>query len=730
MNRILKISLISVITLPLLALAVLVIFIQFQDANIYKKSIEEQAKKRVGLNLSIDGSLAWSIFPLGIDINEIKIDDQDGKAFASVEQILAQVDLFSLLKASPSIHTLRLDSAKLNLVEDKQGQANWQNILPQKTTPPHQTNEAETEAGNEQIETATQDKTAKSELSFLLSKLELSNLVLNYQSHANNQKLELSPLNLSISDIAPEKDFPVALSFTLEDSIQHILLETKLTGLMNFSADFTQINLKELNSTIEASGAFSQSRKLQASIDSQLSVNTATQHISIPKLAILFEQLKIKSRVTIENYSTDLQVVGDFQLENLKPKELAKKFGVQLPELSSPDSLENIALKSALELKQKRLRLSNLEILMDSSNWHGNVNFNTLNQALQLDLAGDTLNIDHYLPIEKGNKNTEQNVKETVARPTKESASQILPLEQLRHLDFDIHFKQKNLIIKKALIENIDIQTTAKNGIIELKNLSANSYNGMLTSSAKLNTQNDRPSWKAESNISGLNLSALIQALEIQKPEETTTISGNLNFKTTLSAEGNTASELMKSAINHASFDIDNGALHGINLKALNCQGLAIINRESINTSDWGQTTPFDIIKGQANLAKETMQTRFDIVSSGLRVDAEGPINLGEQSLDFRLAMNVTGDVENQACRVNEKFKNIPIPVRCKGKFDTPPKELCKLDSVRLREAAKKAAVQEGKRKLEKELNRSLEKHLGEKADIKDAAKGLLKKLF
>ena len=111
-------------------------------------------------------------------------------------------------------------------------------------------------------------------------------------------------------------------------------------------------------------------------------------------------------------------------------------------------------------------------------------------------------------------------------------------------------------------------------------------------------------------------------------------------------------------------------------------------------------------------------------------MDAEGPIKLATNALDIRMGLRVIGDMGERACRVNEKFKHIPIPVRCKGKFDTPPAKLCKLDSQRLREASKQVAVKEGKRKLEKELDRTLKKHLGDKDELKDAAKSLLKKLF
>lgn len=729
MNKFLKIALSSIIALPLLTLAALVLFIQFQDANVYKQNIEEQAKKQAGLNLSIKGSLAWSIFPLGIDINEISIDDQNGDAFASVKRILAQVDLFSLFRASPSIHTLLLDSVNLKLLEEQQGVANWQNILPQDK--PSDLPNTETNAKKNDTELTTQQESKKSELSFLLSKLEITNLTLDYESKPKNQKINISPLHLEISDIAPDKDFPILLSFEFKDSIQQTFVSTELTGRVNFSPDFTEIKVKELSSKFEASGEFSKSRKLHAQINSQLSINTKEQEISIPELSILFEELKLKSRLDIRNYSSDPQVEGDVHLQSFNPKELAEKIQLQLPELSAPNSLEKLEVKSLVTMKSDQIQLSQIEVFLDESRWLGDINVHTTSQALMLDLTGDTLNIDNYLPKVPGSNNVEQTSKSKKEQSSDKQASELLPLEKIRQLNLDIHLKQKSLTAKNVLIENIDIRAHAENGLITLENLSATSHEGSFTTVAKLDARSNTPSWDAESKISDLNLTTLIQALEIQNPEETATISGQLNFKTTLSAKGNQTNDLLTSASNISQFDIVNGSLNGINLKALNCQGIAFINQDSLDTTNWPKETPFDTITGQATLSDEILNTRFDVVSSGLSIDATGPLNLSEQTLDFRLAMNITGDIENHtACRVNEKFKDLPIPVRCKGTFSTPPGKLCKLDSVRLREAAKKLAVKEGKRKLEKELNRSLNKHLGDKDEIKDAAKDLLKKLF
>ncbi len=722
MNRFFKISLASLIGLPLLLLIALLLLIQFQDANRFKPIIEQQAKNKAGINLSIKGELGWSLFPLGIDINDMQVNDQSDQAFASVNRLLAQVDLLSLLKGSPSIHTVLLDGAQVALLESAQGEANWLNILPPQE--PHPLNPNETTQSKEAGE---QNKT----LSFLLSKLEITGLELVYSSELKNQKLELSPVNISVSNIAPNSDIPAKISFSFKDKVQDLRLKADIQALLSFSSDFSKIAIKELSSKFESSGPFSQAKVVHASIKSKLSVDTQAQEILVEQLSLMFEHLKLESQLSLNDYASSPVVKGSLNVSEFSPLEMASKFNIELPAMASPTSLHAFSLSADFELKNQLLKLSQLRTKLDESSWLGQLVFNTQSQALKLKLEGDTFNLDHYLPPPNSDAQTAPPAKDS--SPDKDrlqAQTELLPLDTIRQLDMDIAFTQQSLIAKKLLIEKLNLQLSAKKGLLTLKDLSARSHQGTFVTTALLDARSDSAEWKADNTIRGLNLGSLIQALDIQKAEDTINLSGSLNLNTSLSSKGNSLPSLQANALAQSQFEVLEGELQGLNLKALSCKGLALINRDSLDTANWPSSTAFDQLKGQVTLAKEVVNSRFELSSAGLNMDAEGPIKLATNALDIRMGLRVIGDMGERACRVNEKFKHIPIPVRCNGKFDTPPAKLCKLDSQRLREASKQVAVKEGKRKLEKELDRTLKKHLGDKDELKDAAKSLLKKLF
>ena len=95
MHKSIKITLFCIIGIPFIILSALLSVFLLKDANDFKPTIEEQAKAQVGLNLIIEDKLSWSIFPIGLEINTLKILDQNLAPFASADKIVASIDFWS-----------------------------------------------------------------------------------------------------------------------------------------------------------------------------------------------------------------------------------------------------------------------------------------------------------------------------------------------------------------------------------------------------------------------------------------------------------------------------------------------------------------------------------------------------------------------------------------------------------------------------------------------------------
>ena len=119
-----------IIVLVIVALIAVPMFI---DPNDHKATIVEQVKKHTGRDLTITGDLKMSKFPsLGVDIGEISFGNAPGfgdQPMLKSGQASVSVKLMPLLKKDLQVSTLTLKDVYINLVRDKSGKTNWDDLL-------------------------------------------------------------------------------------------------------------------------------------------------------------------------------------------------------------------------------------------------------------------------------------------------------------------------------------------------------------------------------------------------------------------------------------------------------------------------------------------------------------------------------------------------------------------------------------------------------------------------
>lgn len=733
MNKTAKVSLIIVLGIPLILLLTIIGIFLFKDANDFKPAIEQQAKKATGINLFIEGDLSWSLIPIGLDINQISIKDQQMQDFASAERILASIDFWSLFEGTPKVQTILLDGLNLNLVQISETENNWSKLLPANET---QSAKDKTATASQEPETSKVvtdspqvDDSQQNNLNFLVESFKLSNTRIRYESKLDELLLTIDPVNLTLSDITFNQAFPVALDFALTEKKNQLKIDSTLKGQLTITNDLTLFRLEQLDNEYRISAPQFTQNELRLAINSNLQVDTKAETININDLILALNQLRLKANASINNYSSDLKVKADLEVPSFPPKKLLADMNIELPKMQAADALDSLSLTANINLENQKLSIDTLKLMLDESSWKGDITHMLAaqpeNQATSIKLHGDKLNLDRYLP------QTEDSNAAPVPPPaavTDTQDSGLLPLETLRNLNLDVRLLQDTLLVKNIETTSIMLSFTAKDGKLN-QSLQGKLFEGSYELKNRLDVQSATPKWSSEQSISKLNLAPLMKTLDIQELKEYGSIAGILNIQGSLNASGNQLDTLQSSAKGKFDFDIEQGAFEGISLNTFTCQGLALINRETIDTSSWPNATAFNTLKGSATLDKQQIATRFDMITAGVHADSQGQINLETSELNIKAALKVIGESLDKACRVNEKLKDIGIPLACNGKFDTPPAKLCKLDTSRLGDMAKDLAVEEGKRKLNKEVDRALEKHLGgeEKAPVKSLLKKLIK---
>tara|TARA_R110002072_G_scaffold105615_5_gene230949 strand:- start:7660 stop:9813 length:2154 start_codon:yes stop_codon:yes gene_type:complete len=716
MHKSIKITLFCIIGIPFIILSALLSVFLLKDANDFKPTIEEQAKAQVGLNLIIEDKLSWSIFPIGLEINTLKILDQNLAPFASADKIVASIDFWSLFKGTPKVETIFLDGLKLELVQTSDSKNNWSNILPP---------ESADESVKIQTDSGMADKT--SSLNFLVESFQLSNTNIRFESKPQNIELNINPLNLLLTNITLGETFPLTLSYSLNETKNKIQLDSSLTARLYASKDLTKFTLSNVENSYEVNAPNISAKTINLKMASEVDIDTKTESIDIPSLLISLNNLAFEGHAKIKNYSKELSVSSEINIPEFSLKALLESLNIPLPDMQNKAALEKLSLSSRINLENKLLNLKAININLDKSNWKGEVSHSMDTSASKIRLKGDQINLDDYLPPENNAKANDEKIEDkNTATAKTEINKSLLPIETLKNLNLDIELQQDGISAKNIETKNIVVALTAKNGKL-LQTLNGSLFEGTYSSKTTINVQNKEPLWASEQNIKNLNLAPVFEQLNIEALKEYGNITGLLNLSAKTNFSGNDINKLKTSATSNVDFNIDKGAFEGLSLNALTCKGFALINKEMVDTSTWPQATPFNTLKGSASLKNETLDTRFDLITSGIQADSKGSVDLSKNEINILATLNVIGELGDNACRVNTKVKKLGIPIKCQGAFDTPPAELCKLDTSRLGDMAKKLAVEEGKRKINKEIDRALKKRLGDK---KEPIKSLLNKFL
>ena len=105
----------------------------------------------------------------------------DGQRLVALEQMVAQVDFWSLIAMAPRVNTFVLDGLDARLEVDEQGNGNWMRIMPEPS--------AET-ASKEPAEPA-QTADGSTPLNFNVDNVQISNAQVHYNDRTTGQQVTL-----------------------------------------------------------------------------------------------------------------------------------------------------------------------------------------------------------------------------------------------------------------------------------------------------------------------------------------------------------------------------------------------------------------------------------------------------------------------------------------------------------------------------------------------------------
>jgi AsmA protein len=515
----------------------------------------------------------------------------------------------------------------------------------------------------------------------------------NPKGFAPEQMLEVSELTAAVA-LMP--------LFNKDLQIQQLHLDGVTANLVtrkDGSSSMDGLTADKSTKTTETGSATSQQLQLQDLSISNLQLNLLSegspeQRLSLKSLKLSdfkanewapldFELVVLSGQTQLDvKASAQLQLSENNQLVQLKDFVVETDFtGVPVKQLSLETELKLALDKKQLEWQWKKLQL-------DEIKGSGQLSVNYAKQAaIKLDLQLDEVDTASYI----SDNSAEQ------AATTAQQNSAEPDLSALRQFDLDLKLAVKTLKAAGLHTENLQLALTNKAGLVQIRNASADLYQGKVLAKATLDARKTPVSYSFNKQLSGLALRPLLT-----DGADIDLLSGTA--KLTIEGRGHSLlpEQIKKNLLATGSFEVTDGALYGVNIAQMIRNAKATLKNEAQTDDNTEQKTDFSSLTGSFDLT-EGVLTNPDLKMAAplLRLAGKGSANLLNEELDYQLSTALVNTSKGQGGKEKDDLAGVEIPLKISGTMQKPKYAL---DTKALLEGQLKEKVESGKEKLKNKL--------------------------
>ena len=699
-----------------LFIAAIIVLVFVIDANSFKPRIQALAAEH-GIALNMRGDLRWAFWPaIGVAVNEVSLADNETPQaiLAEVKKTSLLVAFVPLLKGDLQVKHVLVDGATINLAVNEQGVGNWENILKQKDAPANQ---------------PQQEENANSKaLTLSVEKISLHDSQINYADATKGSQLSLGNINLDVKDVNLKGN-----PFELDAAWDTLLSQTKTNQAP--AKDSLHIKSKLHSSVVIGEGINS------------LALDKGELELTIH--AKDSTSFKIQYSVKVNDLKNNPNYQGKLAIPALNARQLLVAFGIPY-KTANEKALTDISVSSDIRGDKKSIVFNTLSLKIDKTRLDGSIAVTDFaSQSVVVDLKGDDINADDYLPPPLPTPIPTADGKAPVSASapvvTATGNEPLVPVELLRKLNVDTKLAFNNILFSKLHMEKILLEANVNHGLAQL-NLNTNAYGGNVHAKNSVDARSNTPQLRFDVIAKGVNIAPILKDKGFDK---TMQLSGNLHANANGQASGATKNQILESLVGGFNFSGDQMRLAPLNVEQEFCKLVNLVNKEDGSQTTWNAYTELQKLFGKATIAKRiiTVEGVSGNVSK-LVLGTTGNINLVNGSYDFLLPLKLNRDESDtpnrimtsaQGCKVSSNYwvERSMTLLRCKGAYaQMDPAKDCRPDKDQLNGLIKDYATYKLKEKhgekLEEkksELLKKLDDKLGGEGKA-EKTKDLLKNLF
>ncbi|WP_237062005.1 MULTISPECIES: AsmA family protein [Microbulbifer] len=648
------------------------------DINRYKPQLEQMAAKQ-GVALQLDGDIGWQIWPSlaleleGVQLAPLPVPDQP---LVKADRIAVGVAVMPLLKKRIEAQEIVLLGPQIDLRVDESGKGNWELLT--------EAMEAKREAEAEeppQLEVEPEKEPGAQDLKLALEKLRIEDGVIRYADAKAKTEYTVEKLSVSADNLVPGGD----------------------AGQVQATAEVSGSALKQ---------------PVTLDIDSTLAVDEGLNGLRLQpfefraKSGAAAARLYLRGHVrrSADDQPWQLQFTMNAEANPLRP--WLEVTGTELV-TQSGSALQKFSMETNVEGTEKEIKLTPLQLQLDETVFSGSGQLrNAEIPGIDLTLRGGALVLDDYLPPPSPQEEEQPEQEAPPAEPVE------LPLTAMRGFTANIELALERLNALELQLDAPLLRLNIDNGLYQLQELSADIYDGEFSTNGQFNARGQTATGQVTGGLVGVEISKVQQVLF---PSDRVQVSGKSTINWAAQTKGKTDQDLQKNLRAAVQVSSEQLALAPFNLEKGMCQLVSFVEKTPLSQQEWPAQTRLQDLR--VNIKVEGDQVKVQEILAGVEniaLTGDGEVDLEKADFDFALGLSLVGQrTSASGCSVqNDRWRNRPLPLRCKDSFADAGIGSCKPDSRRTDDL------------LRDELKYKAEKKYGDKVkekvdDLKDKFKGL-----
>lgn len=634
------------ILLVIVALVVLAYFLASVDPNEYKAEIKRLAAKQ-GVGVDITGDLSWQLFPaLAIHLGETRITGIGrpipNTRFASAS---LNIDWRALLGGQIAIRAVNVVGADIRLADTEQAA----------------TAAAAPVAGAPGSTEQKSGQDGKQNFTVVIDRFNISGSRITMPVDSAKPKTgerQLADFSFSGQDLnLTGEQFAVAMAFKYSDPSLKNSIGVALTT-------DASINLaQEIFTTSDTELTLSPNQQPPIKTRFDARFNGPDDSLDVPSLKIETEGISATATLGLTEVRKDLKWQSNLDIPNTNLRKLLTRWGIDVTALPE-QALQKVQLNATAKGSLETIEVSKLALTLDDTQLAGRSSLKLVApKRLQLQLQGTELDLNRYT--------TSGTTQTTASNATSAAAGAVFapllaPVAWLNGGTGTIDLGFKKLTINTLQLDDVKMATQITGKLVQLANLSANTLDGSLKTTATINLKPIEPQVSFSQQITGISLAKAAKTFA-----NTAYITGTMNLDVQGNARGATTDQLHSTLVGSGRLQIAQPKIAQFNVERAYCDVAALVEKTE-TVQQWPAGTQLSDLTADIKLeGYKILLNPYATAVGNLTVQGNGVVDTRAMAFDVLAVTRLNGDrTSANGCLVKSKrIRDRDIPIRCKDTF-------------------------------------------------------------